>query len=56
MWLKLAKIGKNRIFDILTVNLFCLGCVPRPEKCENSRKSSKLGQFLPILATFYQLD
>jgi hypothetical protein len=31
-----------------------LWCVQRPEKCENNQKSSKIGQFFPILATFYQ--
>jgi hypothetical protein len=57
MWLKLAKIGKNWIFQFFLKksNFFivfvqnCLWCVPRHEKCE---KLPKIGQFWPILANF----
>jgi hypothetical protein len=41
---------KNLIFGMLSFKNG-LGCVPRPEKRENSLK---IGQFLPILATFYE--
>jgi hypothetical protein len=60
MWLKLAKIDqklkkkfeKSHFFTVFVQT--CL-CVPQPdEKCENCRKSSKIGQFWPILATFYE--
>jgi hypothetical protein len=30
--------------------------IPRPEKRENSRKSLKIGQLLPILANFSQFS
>jgi hypothetical protein len=53
-----AKIGKKGpkmvIFECIRSKTVS-GCVPRHEKRENSNKKSlKIGQFLPILATFYE--
>jgi hypothetical protein len=55
MWLKLAKRDQKWSFFECIRSKTVSGCVPRHEKRENSNKKSlKIGQFLPILATFYE--
>jgi hypothetical protein len=56
MWLKLAKIEQKWIFFYFFRKVSFLNVIvlKLSEKHENSRKSLKIGQLLPILATFYE--